>query len=253
MESSEFFFEPGCQARSSPPRKCHLMDNPSPIRPLAICRAGPARRGVQPYICACGSKGCLFVPHSQPAHVPPPNSSKGKSAPTPPHPIQSWGTLLQPLFLNTACLRRGVPFGEERSWGRDLRGKSEDYRGIVTFLSLSPSSTPSQSNPSPRKWKFRITMRPRGRGSGQSFCPSPTGFSIRKTCGTPLSPSLPWSPFISAELLLPLPRPHIPGRRLWQVLKASQLLPVRLGHGNKLLADGDSHRDPRDQGTIVNF
>ena len=40
------------------------------------------------------------------------------------------------------------------------------------------------------------------------------------------------------------------------MLKASQLLAVRLGHGgNKLvlLADGDSHRDPRNQGTIVNF
>ena len=178
---------PGCQARSSPPRKCHLMDNPSPIRPLAICRAGPARRGVQRYICACGSKGCLFVPHSQPAQRPAAKLIQRKECPHPAPSIQSWGTLLQPLFLNTACLRRGVPFGEERSWGRDLRGKLEDYRGIVTFLSLSPSSTPSQSNPSLRKWKFRITIRPRGRGYGQNFCPSPPGFSIRKTCGTPLA------------------------------------------------------------------
>lgn len=142
VESSEFLFEPGCQARSSPPRKCHLMDNPSPVRPLAICRAGPARRGVQRYICACGSKGCLFVPHSQPAQRPAAELIQRKECPTPPHPMQSRGALLQPLFLNTACLRREVPFGEERSWGRDLRGKSEDYRGIVTFLSLSPSSTP---------------------------------------------------------------------------------------------------------------
>lgn len=127
------------------------------------------------------------MPHSQPAQRPAAELTQRKECPTPPHPMHSRGTLLQPLFLNTACLRREVPFGEERSWGRDLRGKSEDYRGIVTYLSLSPSSTPSQSNPNPRKWKFRITIRPRGRGSGQNFCPSPPGFSIRKTFGTPLA------------------------------------------------------------------
>ena len=143
MESSESLFEPGCQARSSPPRKCHLMDNPSPVRPLAICRAGPARRGVQRYICACGSKGCLFVPHSQPAQRPAAKLTQRKECPTPPHPMQFRGTLLQPLFLNTVCLRREIPFGEERSWRRDLRGKSEDYRGIVTFLSLHLLPPPS--------------------------------------------------------------------------------------------------------------
>lgn len=136
--------------------QCHLMDNPSPIRPLAICRAGPARRGVQPYTvhAALRDVSCALQPASpRPAAVLI-QRKECLSDPAPSHPVLG-ELLLQPLFLNTACLRRGVPFGEERSWGRDLRGKSEDYRGIVTFLSLSPSSTPPSPTLVPESGKLR--------------------------------------------------------------------------------------------------
>lgn len=96
-----------------PPRKCHLMDNPSPARFLAICRAGPhPQRGAASHLCLRRYKGYLFCA-SQPACFasPLPKPSK-RTPPSPPLLPSPPPENPQPVCETT------VRFGKERvRWG----------------------------------------------------------------------------------------------------------------------------------------
>lgn len=78
------FFTPGGRGLfHPPPRKCHLMDNPSPARFLAICRAGPhPQRGAASHLCLRRYKGYLFCA-SQPACFASPLPKPSKRTPLP--------------------------------------------------------------------------------------------------------------------------------------------------------------------------
>lgn len=115
--------------RSPPPRKCPLMDNPSPIRLLAICRAAPPPAEGRS-VTSVHAVRLLYLTASQ-SNVPAAKPVQRKESPTPSTP----GAFGCSTFLNRACLRRGVRFGKERAWGRDWRGESENYRGVVNFSS----------------------------------------------------------------------------------------------------------------------
>lgn len=130
---------PGGRGLPRPPsRKCHLMDNPSPARFLAICRAGPhPQRGTASHLCLRRCKGYLFCA-LQPACL---ASPLPKPAPLP-HPFTL--TPENPELVSEAAVR----FGKKSTRVEVGRGVFEDYKELVTFgvfLLLPPHSPQSQS------------------------------------------------------------------------------------------------------------
>lgn len=234
-------------SRPPPPRKCHWMDKSitnTASRHLPSHLPPPHPRSITSVHVAL-----LCLAASQPTDPLP--SGPQERAPTPPHPTTSHplGNSATATVLNSACLGRGVCFGEESFRGRDLRRSSEDWgrREGDTFSALSPSSTPSHSMLVLESGSSepQITLATEGVGRRISLL-SPLGFSLRKrgNCRT-LSSSLPWSPLISAELLFPLPRLQTPGRETHQFLKASVCLAPGLPHSsNPPRPLADSYGDP---------
>lgn len=130
---------PGGRGLPRPPsRKRHLMDNSSPARFLAICRAGPhPQRGTASHLCLRRCKGYLFCA-LQPACL---ASPLPKPAPLP-HPFSP--TPENPELVSEAAVR----FGKESTRVEVGRGVFEDYKELVTFgvfLLLPPHSPQSQS------------------------------------------------------------------------------------------------------------